>query len=136
MVSPGMAVARSGAGSAQRPAVLPLLSMWISTLMFESTDRLFPLKIGVVFSDRILALLPDRISGRLPESHGLVAGKQCGLVIGEQLGLVAGRSIAMSSAGRGWCRGLLQFLLDRGRRLRRWPGSRGGDQGAVSPPAG
>ncbi len=41
--------------------------MWISTLMLENIENVFPLRIGVVFSDSTFVSLPDKTFGALPE---------------------------------------------------------------------
>ena len=71
---------RPAGGAAEPPVtLLPLLSIWISTLMLEKSENVLPLKIGVVFSDSSFGLLPessavlfcDSESAPLPENRSI-----------------------------------------------------------------
>ena len=59
-----------------------LLLIWISMRMLDKNENVFPLQIGVVFSEKHIRTVAR-------QDLRLVAGKQRRLVLGEQVGFVA-----------------------------------------------
>src|SRR5208337_1664844 len=76
--------------------LFPLLLIWTSILMFEKKEKVFPLRIGVLFPDSKFGLLPDSIFGLLPERiSGLLPDRTSALFPDKTSGLLPESSAAL-----------------------------------------